>query len=625
MGMFDYKDYSGAQAAELIILSKQLAVYGSVSGIMGLPTGQIMQGLADTFLSGGTYANPINLQLPAGWQEITPTQLGLPADTLDFYGYYPIESPITGFLPSGPQAKILGQYDQNGKLTQISIVFAGTNSPVDVLDYFQMNENTITPNMEPLLNAVKDFAIANHLSGKDILVTGYSLGGAMTNIMAKNRADLADGFFNDAQYIGHAAPYIYDNPEVVVNMGFENDVVHRVVGNEANVRDAIEAGKPGLVNPDSHFASSYDNVVLFNDAYASPLWDVSLFSILNIPFGWYAHIDGLLTNAETRIANSAFYEYTAPDSTVIVSSLSALSRSTTWVEDKAAPTSDHYGTPAFIIGTQYNDLLKGGLGGDYIDAGAGNDKIKTSAGADRIEGGEGTDTLILEGTRNDWDVYRTQDGTLFFNPHDGSGLKQVSGIEQVTFSNEIFSQSRPYTVEADGLADHRYTIFKGLNKNISYSEAVKGTVGNDHLHGKIVFAGDGNDVLQALDNGSLLHGGTGADILIGGAGNDTLYGAEGNDILLASGGRDIMYGDVGNDQFVFDGSSGQTQIKDFNTYAGDDDRLIFTKEVFASEDALAAAAQQCGSDVMITHGNMSITLHNSTLADVLQHSVLLVA
>ena len=43
----------------------------------------------------------------------------------------------------------------------------------------------------------------------------------------------------------------------------------------------------------------------------------ALFSLLNIPTGWYAHINGVTTDAINRISNSTFYEHTKQDSTVI--------------------------------------------------------------------------------------------------------------------------------------------------------------------------------------------------------------------------------------------------------------------------------------------------------------------
>ena len=93
-----------------------------------------------------------------------------------------------------------------------------------------------------------------------------------------------------------------------------------------------------------------------------------------------------MSDAQLRIANNPFYEFMERDSTTIVANLSALSREITWVQDKQAITSDHYGSAAFIIGSQYDDLLQGGTAGDYIYGGAGNDTIKTGLGADRVDG-----------------------------------------------------------------------------------------------------------------------------------------------------------------------------------------------------------------------------------------------
>ena len=621
MGMFDYKTYSSQEAAALVDLTHQLAVYANVTNVMGLPSREALQWTADTVLNSGFYASTVNFELPTGWREVTPAELGLSASALDSSGFYKIASPLTGTLETGPQAKILGQYDATGQLTSIAISFAGTNSPVDVLDYFQLNEGTIAPEMEALLKAVKDYVLAQGLSGEDVLVTGYSLGGGMTNVMARFKETLADGFFSDSTYIGHAAPVIYDSPDML-NMGYENDVVYRIVGDEATALDAIAAGKPGLVNPDSNFGSTVDNIVLFNDVYASPIWEASLFSILNIPTGWYGHIDGLMTDATARIAQSAFYDYTARDSTVIVDNLSALTRGTTWVSDKAAPTSSHYGTPAFIIGNQYDNLLQGGRGGDYIDAGAGNDKIKTGEGADRITGGTGTDTLILDGTRSDWNIYRASDGDLFFSARDGSGIKQVSEVEKVSFSGDLLSLSTPYTITSGGLVDQRYKLLQFLNYDIEYNAATQGSTGNDQVSGKTVFALGGNDTLLAVNGGSLLHGGEGDDRLMGGAGNDTLYGAEGNDLLRAGGGTNQVYGGVGDDLFAVDAVAGQTTIHDFLAYAGDEDVLSLSRHLFADMEAVRSSMTQADTDVHISQGLVQVTLQNSTIDQVLQHTIL---
>jgi triacylglycerol lipase len=293
------------------------------------------------------------------------------------------------------------------------------------------------------------------------------------------------------------------------------------------------------------------------------------------------------------------------------------------VQDKQTVTSDHYGTTAFIIGSQYDDLLQGGVAGDYLYGGAGNDTIKTGAGADRVDGGAGKDNLRLEGSQSDWDVYRLSDGTLFFNAHNGTGLKQAEGVEQISFENEWLSWTRPYDVTASGLEDNR-SLISWFDQDVAYRKATEGTTGNDVLSGKAVFGQDGNDVLTALSSGSLLHGGEGNDALKGGSGNDALYGAEGNDVLYASAGYDQLYGGVGDDVFRLGASANNTHIMDFNQANGDHDRLLFAHTVFGSTAALGAAAHQVANDVVIAQGNFHLTVHDALLQEVLYSSAIIV-
>lgn len=623
MGLFDYKNLDRAAAVELMQTSQKLAVYTNAASVMNIPGADALNWLGG--VGGALFSNSVNIAPPPGWRELTPSELGLPPGSVDGRGYYHFASAITGSsaLPgTGPQAKILGQFDAQGQLNRVCMAWCGTNDLVDVADYLQLNTGEIVPHMAPLLEALKQYSQAHGLSGSDVLVTGYSLGGGLTNLMAQYRHTLADGFYNDAHYVGHAAPVIYDNPDVIINMGYENDVVYRIVGNELSLAAAIAAGKPGLVNPDKPFASTADNVVLFNDAYASPLWQISPFSILNLPMGWYAHLDGVISNAVERIGQSVFYDYSHRDSTVIVDSLSALSRGHTWVEDKATHTSDHHGTPAWIIGNEHGNLLKGGRGGDYIDAGGGNDRIKTGLGADRVDGGTGSDTVILHGRGDDWLAYRLHDGTLMMQAKDGSGLKQLhANVEKIAFEGEWLSQAKPYDIGSQALEDNRYSLLSFWNRDIGYQHCHEGGEGADWLSGKAVFGRGGDDVLHAHNGGGLLHGGEGHDVLRGGRGHDELYGAEGRDILYAGGGRDTVYGGVGDDVFVFE-HSGHTVVRDFNHYAGDQDRLLFAHELFSSETEVLAHAHQSGSDVLIEHSHFSLRLEHTALDD-LQHSGLI--
>lgn len=113
-----------------------------------------------------------------------------------------------------------------GRITRLSVTFTGTNSPVDLPDYTQLNSGEIAPRFEPLLAAVRAYALAHDVTADHVLVTGYSLGAAYTNIMAKYADTLAGGFFATA-IISRTRYPIPSRQDRVLNIGYENDVVHR--------------------------------------------------------------------------------------------------------------------------------------------------------------------------------------------------------------------------------------------------------------------------------------------------------------------------------------------------------------------------------------------------------------
>ncbi len=612
MGVFDFRALSREAAIELMTTSNQLAVYSNAVSFSYLPTGDMLNAVAD--MSGDFNANRIRIGLPDGWRELKPAELGLPDSVLDISGYYTIESSVTGDRPlngTGPQLKILGEFDEQGQVTRLSVSFAGTNDLLDVADYFHLNEGKIAPFMNDILNQVKDYAIAHHLSAEDVIVTGYSLGGAMVNIMAKYRQELADGFFDTALYVGHASPLMYDNPDVVLNMGFDNDAVYRIIGDAPTFKDAVALMGQMMSNTDTNFDTSIDNIALFTGAYGSFLWDVSnpfVMSILNQVQGWASHVAGIGSNALERIGESPFYEFTDKDSRIIVDQLNIFERPFMWVKDKAKNAD---GTPAFIIGSDYANLLEDNKQGDYIDARAGNDRIRLSDGADRVNGGEGTDTVILQGVSQDWDAYRMSDGTLFMQSHTNTGIKQLENVEKLSFAGESFTDIRPYEIGDDAIYSHRYLI-QSRNQDISYQDHLEGTTVNDVLTGEVVFGLAGDDTLVALENSkSLLDGGEGQDILIGNTGSDTLYGGEGHDYLYGGAGINHLYGGVGSDVFAFGkGSTGLSFVRDFNQYAGDHDTLVLSADLFASREEVLSASRAVGDDLHISKDGVGIILHN---------------
>lgn len=610
MGMFNFRHFDKHASVQLIHTTKHLAEHANVSGFAKI---------IPNFMTGIKNA----LTLPDSWRSLTPSELNLPNSAVDNRGYYTITSSVTGNRPingAGPQVLILGEFDKAGKLSRIAISWAGTNDLLDIADYFHLNEGKIAPHMNPILQTVKNYAIANGIKGDDILVTGYSLGGGYTNIMAEHRETLANGFYKNSIYVGHASPVIYDNPDIILNMGYENDAVYRITGTHKTVANAINGGGPALSNIDGNFDSSIDNVVLVTGAYASALWDSKnplTLSLLNTLQGWAAHIGSVGQDTLQRISNSTFYDLTHKDSRVVIDQLNSIERLTMWVADKGKNADK---ISSFMIGSDKNNLIKGSNHSNYIDAGAGNDRIMPNQGADRVDGGAGTDTVILQGTSQNWDAYRLKDGTLFMNAKDGSGLKHLENIEKIAFDGESFTQMRPYDVREQGLISNRYLI-KSRNVNVDYQKHTEGSDGTDILTGKAVFAKDGDDMLYGLDKvNSLLYGGEGDDFLFGKNGNDTLYGGEGDDMLYAGKGSNALYGGVGDDVFVFDkNSSGTTIIRDFNSFNGDNDTIALSN-LFSDHTALNHATRSMGEHVYINAHDVQIVIQNTTLDTVLNHT-----
>lgn len=625
-GMFGYKDYSAAKSAQLVDTAFKLATFAQMDHIYGIDVDAVINGIGNV-LPDGLMANRMQIVLPEGWSRVGPAALGLGADAVDFDGYYIIKSPLTGNTYSGPQAQILEQRDANGHVIGLSVAFVGTNSPVDVLDYLQLNSGTIAPNMEPLLNAVRDYALARNLGADDIIVTGYSLGAAYTNVMARFADSLSGGFFADSNYVAYEVPYIFDQKDRVLNIGYENDVVHRAAGDWASFEQAVAAA-PGLIGQDYKLHSSTDNLVLFSDDYASALWPFAPFALYNIVGGWSAHLAGITTDALQRIMDSHFYEFTTRDSLVIVSNLSALSRGTTWVQDldRASDRFGHVGDSAFLVGTAHDDRIAGNRGNDYIDGMAGDDIIRGGAGANRIDGGAGRDTLQLQGTMADWTVTKLADGTLaLFSKSYGMNI--ISGIEQVTFLDTgLLRTERSYDVAADRLEDKTWSGgFEWLDQDVAFTKSTQGTAGNDTLSGKFVFALAGNDIVNGTSGADILHGGVGNDQLNGGNGNDFIYGGEGNDRLAGGGGNDLLNGGLGSDTFIFDRKlAGLVTIEDFRLGSDELDLIAVKNSGYASVADFLNQGRETVDGLLFDFGNADLLVAHATKADVTKDMIVFV-
>lgn len=250
-----------------------------------------------------------------------------------------------------------------------------------------------------------------------------------------------------------------------------------------------------------------------------------------------------------------------------------------------------------LYGEHGNDTLIGGAGNDILDGGIGNDTISyASAAASTLvklgsnftfdDGDGGTDTLssieniigsaynddlrgnnevnIIEGGDGDDNIYGYFGDDILYG---GAGDDFLTGAED----ND--------TLYGDAGADELYgglgndTIHGGDGDDAKLDggdghDIINGDAGNDTLYGRAgddtLNGGEGNDVIYAEDGNDILNGGDGDDFMMGYDGNDTLNGGLGYDRL---------YGNAGADTFVFTDYSQYTSIydivHDFNATDGD--------------------------------------------------------
>ena len=601
MGIYDYKNLGTLESKALVSDAMAIMLYsyhnldhGFAAGYQHNGFGAGLPATLVTALLGGTDSqgvipgvpwNPDSEKLAleavqkAGWTPISATQLGY-TGKVDGRGTFFGEK--AGYTTA--QVEILGKYDADGQLKEIGVSFRGTSGPrenligdsigdviSDLLAAFGPKDyakNYVGEAFGNLLADVAKFAQANGLTGKDVLVSGHSLGGLAVNSLADLSASKWSGFYDSANYIAYASP-TQSSTDKVLNIGYENDPVFRAL-------DGSTFNLSSVGVHDGQQESATNNIVSFNDHYASATWNVLPFSILNIPT-WISHLPTGYGDGMGRILDSAFYDLTEKDSTIIVANLSDPARSNTWVQDLNRNAESHTGS-TFIIGSDSNDLIQGGQGSDYLEGRAGNDTFRDGGGYNVIVGGQGSNSLQLQQSVKNFSFANDGAGTLYMrDAHGGISITRDIGT----------------------VVSKEPGLFWGLLKDeVSHSVTANGLLAGGKLtaYATSVNGSAANDTLQARATGDWLFGHDGNDVLMGGAGHDTFVGGAGNDLMQSGG---------GNDTFIFNGAFGQDRISGYE--AGD--KLVF----FGVQGAGAGYdysqhMTQVGSDTLLKVGDSSVTL-----------------
>jgi len=194
-----------------------------------------------------------------------------------------------------------------------------------------------------------------------------------------------------------------------------------------------------------------------------------------------------------------------------------------------------------LIGTEGNDVLRGG---------SGNDTLRGQGGNDSLFGGEGNDTL---------------------NGGDGAD----------------------FIVGGESAADLRDVIYGGVG-----NDSIDAGYGNDLVYGM-----DGNDTIAGGFGADELQGQNGDDVITGSAYADLIFGGSGNDFVNGGFGHDLINGGSGADKFYHLGilDHGSDWVQDYNAPEGD--VLLFGSTSATADDfqinlahTASAAGERSGDD-----------------------------
>ncbi|MCK3838888.1 MULTISPECIES: calcium-binding protein [Pseudomonas] len=528
----------------------------------------------------------------AGWKQLSAQTLNHQGPTDQRGTYYGEQSSV-----ATAQAEVLGQYDDAGNLIKIGIGFRGTGGPSEagIQDYLNDFKNNFQAAFDPkgfgtdytylafgnLLSSVASYASQHGLTGEDITIAGASLGGMAVNSMADLSERRWDGFYKDSNYVGVVSPSISETHKVL-NLGAENDPVYRLMGNG-------ELTWASLGAHDSTNDMTTDNIISFNNHYASFWQNLLPHSVFN-PLSWLVHDPAEIAAYLKRVADSELYDLTHEDSTIIVSSLGSDARSNTWVEDLGRYGSSHNG-PTFILGTDTDDLLRGGAGNDYLEGGGGNDTFQTGGGDNLVLGGQGNNTLDLQGALNQFQLaYDSAKDGLNDGPDTLYIQDGLGGISVLSDIGTLTSQ--------ESSSNWLYSLF-GRKDTVTHSVTIDGLRTDDHMTDYLhsVNGNANNNQLSATIDGDWLFGKNGDDILSSDKASVTFVGGNGNDVLNSQGG--------GNNTFLFHGNFGQDQV--FGFHASDTLKFIGVDTIVDGSD-YHSVASEVGNDTVLNFGANSVTL-----------------
>jgi Ca2+-binding RTX toxin-like protein len=230
-----------------------------------------------------------------------------------------------------------------------------------------------------------------------------------------------------------------------------------------------------------------------------------------------------------------------------------------------------------VLGSAFNDTLRGGGGTDGLDGGPGDDTITGGAGSDQLNGGPGNDKCDVSlgdrttacglGTVPETPkdprpagayVYldpRGPDPGLYVLGAQGNGNDDLA-VNTTGGAFSVISRAGAAVTRLAGSIDTCSIV--GLGASCAAPSAplsfvtVWGDSGDDHLSLAGTYPSTMTTEIDGGPGSDVLDGTSGDDVIFSGqSGNDVLNGGDGSDAILALGtGGDQLNGGNGNDQLV---------------------------------------------------------------------------
>lgn len=215
-----------------------------------------------------------------------------------------------------------------------------------------------------------------------------------------------------------------------------------------------------------------------------------------------------------------------------------------------------------IIGSSFNDIIRGNSGDNALNGGKGDDVLRGGRGLNGLNGSAGRDTVTYLdaefGVRADLSNGQRQDTGWSYDL-----ISNVENLSGSTFDDVLLGNAEANEISGGDGADKLRgeagddLLLGGAGTDYLHAgdgnDLLDGGAGDDIIYARYgddrIFGRDGNDRVDASAGHDVLYGGAGDDQLNGGTGDDTVRGGAGNDLMSENGGRDVFFGGEGSDRF----------------------------------------------------------------------------